>query len=54
MENQWLEVTYLVVSFTELRGVEAGGSGSKRIWMSDLVEWLERNPGTMIVSIRVI
>jgi hypothetical protein len=53
IHNAFLEITYLCV---EIRpwGAAANGSGSTRLYLSELPKWLAERPGTLIVSLREI
>jgi len=49
--DTYVAITYLCVAIHPERGASANGSGSRRIWLSELPQWLAERPGTMIVSI---
>lgn len=50
--NQWLEVGYLRIEQSPTQGTRPGGSGTARMWLSELAAWLRERPGLLIVSIR--
>lgn len=58
IEDKYYEVRYLVhfcyrTSPDDASRVDTA-AGVRRIWLSDLYQWLIDNPGTMLVSMREI
>lgn len=48
--DTYVEMTYLRVCLRLDGTTSAGGSGQRRIWLSEVPKWLVDNPGAMIVS----
>lgn len=52
--DTYVNITYVRVTIHPERGAYADGSGSTRIWLSQLPAWLAERPGTMIVSVQPV
>lgn len=52
--DRYMSVSYLRVEVGIAGTVHAGGSGERRVWLSEIPSWLARNPGLLIVSMREV
>lgn len=57
-DDVYFEMSYLIMAIRVeggfLQSTTAGGSGTRRIWLSEIPGWLLSNPGAMILSLREV